>query len=337
MSDISILGAGSYGTALATAFAREGRSVRIWARNPELVREINTERRNKKYLGDREISPLIRASSDAEATIKGARIVIYACPSAALQETADLIKKSVKKWGEKSILVNTAKGIDGNELKTHSQMLAKLFGFVFVRKRYAMLSGPSFASEIADGVPTCVTLASYSKKAGRIAQLLMGTTLFRPYLTTDVIGCELGGATKNVIAIAAGMVDGMRLGHNATAAIINLGFAELIRLGQSYGGKPETYLGLSGMGDLMLTCYGELSRNRRFGSLLGQGKSVDEAIGSVGSTIEGIETARSIYLLAQKKRVSLPICQEIFYVLNKSKTPQEAVSDLLKNPLKFEW
>ncbi len=339
---IGIIGAGAYGTALAKAFSSHGRDVEIWARSKQIVEEINTHHTNKRYTGGSSLPSTLLATQNLEELCKNSGVIVYACPSSQIFTILTEISKHIGHQTNAArhdppLLINTAKGIDVESLRFHHQLAEEIFSDAFVQEKFLCLSGPSFAAEIVKEQPTCVTLAGFNESSLSRAQRLLASPLFRIYTTTDLIGCQLGGAFKNVIAIATGITAGMGLGHNTQAAFINLGLSEMARLGIALGARTETFLGLSGMGDLILTCTSELSRNRSFGLYLGQGKSIDEAKELAGSTVEGIAASKAVHELIKKTNIRAPICKQIFAVLHNSKSPHKALHDLLSQPQGYEW
>jgi glycerol-3-phosphate dehydrogenase (NAD(P)+) len=328
---IGILGGGAFGTALASSFARNGRSVRMWVRDPETVREINELRQNKKYAGEVRLPDGLQATENFQEVVRDSFVLIYALPSPAIREILLQVKQVAN--GKLPLFVNTAKGLDPEGVRFHHELASEVFGADFVSSRYFCLSGPSFASEMLKLHPTSVTLAGLHEENLRELQILLGSPTFRIYTNRDLVGCQLGGAMKNVVAIAAGLMDGLGYGHNTQAALINRGLGEIRRLGMAMGAKSETFLGLAVLGDLILTCTGDLSRNHNFGVFLGKGYSVDEAKGLVGSTIEGIFGAQAVRKLALKSGVDTPICAEVFHILFDGKPPRQSLEDLLNRPL----
>lgn len=337
--EIGVLGGGAFGTALSDAFAQNGHGVRMWARDPNTVLEINRHHINTRYTGQRSLAPSIVATTNL-ADLMGSKValLVYACPSKAFRSiTSELASSGPRGFWDRAFYVNAAKGIENQSLELHHEIAQDVFGKSFVLDHYMALSGPSFATEILDRHPTCLTLAGMNPKSLEKTQALLASPRFRLFTNTDLIGCQLGGAVKNVIAIATGMVAGLGLGFNTQAALINLGLAEIARLGRALGARVETFLGLSGMGDLILTCTSELSRNRSFGLLLGQGLSTSVALSTVGSTVEGFEAATAVYKLAKKTKTRAPICTEIYRVLHENKSANKALERLLAMPQSDEW
>jgi glycerol-3-phosphate dehydrogenase (NAD(P)+) len=296
--------------------AREN-EVLLWARDPEVVESINREHRNPRYLSEAALPTALRATRDLAETLAAAELVICAVPSHSVRE----VMSQAAPWlvGD-PIVVSTVKGI---ELDTGMTM-------------HQVLEGPSFAAEIAQRLPTVVTLACREEAYAISVQSTLSCPWFRCYSSTDVIGVEMGGALKNVIAIAIGIGDGQRMGHNSRAALMTRGLAEITRLGTRAGAKPSTFLGLSGMGDLLLTCTGDLSRNRRLGLALGEGRSLDKTLHAMDGVVEGVETTRAACQLAERLGVELPISNMVRQVIDGERTPREAGEALMTRQLRSE-
>jgi glycerol-3-phosphate dehydrogenase (NAD(P)+) len=327
-TSVAVVGGGSWGTAVANLFADAGCKTTLWARDTDLVFQINTSHRNEKYLKGIALSPKLMASGDLKETIENAEIVVNSIPTqhirSVFQPVASLLAGK--------IVVNTSKGIEQN---THARV-SEIFKSLSPKAKYVILSGPSFALEVVKRLPTAVTVASEDESATLI-QKLLSLPYFRAYTSKDVVGVELAGALKNVVAISSGIVAGIGLGHNAQAALINRGMAEILRFGLKLGAQELTFLGLAGMGDLILTCTGPLSRNLRLGLFLGQGKSLKEAIQQLGGVAEGYYTAKSALELSKLKKVEMPITQEVYNLLYMGSTPQQALHALMSRDLKEEW
>jgi glycerol-3-phosphate dehydrogenase (NAD(P)+) len=326
---IAVVGAGSWGTALAQVFADVGAQTTIWGRDSSVVKGIQSHHRNPKYLKDISLSPSLQASDDLESVVKGAEIVICSIPTQQIR----LVFSSLSKLLSGKLIVKTSKGI---EVETHATV-SEIFREIAPGARYAILSGPSFAEEVAKRLPTAVTVAAQIGADAEKIQKMLVTPYFRVYRSKDVAGVELAGALKNVVAIASGVVSGLNLGYNAQAAIINRGIAEIMRMGKRRGADPMTFLGLAGMGDLILTCTGPLSRNRRLGTLLAQGKSFEGARQELGGVAEGAYTARSAAELARQLGVDMPITDQVNKILYQGGTPQKALTELMSRDLKDEW
>jgi len=321
---IAVLGAGSFGIALSRLLAEKGFSVRLWGRNPEEMEHLARERRHRRYLPDVVLPPAVAVTSDLFAALSGADIVLFAVPSQALREVLTAARAFVP--GD-ALLVNVAKGLEvGSNLRL-SQVIEEVIPGA--ARRLAVLSGPSHAEEVAVGKPTSVVAAAYVEDVARRTQELFLTPALRVYTNADVVGVELGGALKNIIAIAAGMSDGLGYGHNARAALVTRGLVEMTRLGQRLGAHPLTFSGLSGLGDLIVTTSSPLSRNWRAGYLLGQGLSLGEVRRTIGQAIEGISTARAARELALRLGVSMPITEALYAVLFEGLDPRTAADQLM--------
>jgi len=325
---VTIVGAGSWGTALGNVFADAGSPVVVWGRDATVVAAIDRKHENLKYLPGLPLNPALRATTDLEAALAEAAIVVCSIPT---QQIRGLFGPHARLLHGK-VVVNTSKGI---EIGTHAGVSA-IFRELVPSAAYLVLSGPSFAHEVARRLPTAVTLASEGKALASEIQALLFTQYFRAYTSPDVAGVELAGALKNVIAIASGMVTGLQLGYNAQAALINRGIAEVVRMARHRGADPLTFLGLSGVGDLILTCTGPLSRNRRLGVLLGEGKRLDDALATLGGVAEGLYTARSAWELSRALQVDTPIVEQIYGILYGDNTPRAAVATLMSRDLREE-
>lgn len=331
--EIGVLGAGSWGTALAMVLADKGYPVTLWAYEPEVEEEISAFRENRTYLPGILLPENLWATGDMGAAVRGKAMVLFVVPSHVMRETA---RKVAADLAEDTLLVTASKGIENVTHKTMTGILQEEILHV-PEERMAVLSGPSFAREVGEKRPTVVTVAAKRLAVARQVQEVFASPVFRVYTTEDVMGVEVGGAMKNVIAIAAGVVDGMGLGLNTRAALITRGLAEIRRLGVALGANPHTFSGLSGVGDLMLTCTGSLSRNHTVGQLLGEGKSLDTILQEMRMVAEGVKSARSVFNLAAKLGVELPICNEVYRVLYEKSSPQEAVDRLMNRTLKPEF
>jgi len=325
---VTAVGSGSWGTALANVFADAGADVTLWGRDPEVVKKIQTAHENPKYLPGFRLSPRISATTDLGAALDSAEIVVCSVPT---QKIRMVLANQAERL-EGKIVLNSSKGL---EIGTHMRV-SEVLQSICPSARYVVLSGPSFAQEVVERQPTAVTLASTDKALVAQIQKQIATPYFRTYTTTDVLGVELAGSLKNVVALATGIVNGAKLGHNAQAAIITRGLAEITRAGKKLGADPMTFLGLAGMGDLVLTCTGPLSRNLRAGILIGEGKPLEEIIQRVGGVVEGIYTAQSASELAAAKKIELPILGEIHAILYEGKTAASAITSLMGRDLKEE-
>lgn len=329
MKKVSVIGMGSWGTALANVFADAGCEVVLWGRDTGQVESINKSHENTKYLKGIPLSVKLRASTDLGEVLGFSEIIICSIPT---QQIRTVFGPHTGILATKHI-VNTSKGI---EVGTHLRV-SEIFEELAPKATYTILSGPSFALEVVKRLPTLVTVASKDINDAAEIQKLLKTPYFRAYTSRDVAGVEFAGALKNVIAIASGMVTGLSLGYNAQAAIINRGIAEIIRMGKVKNADPMTFLGLAGTGDLILTCTGPLSRNRKLGALLGEGKKLAEIQQALGGVAEGVYTANSAFELAGKYQIEMPITEQVYKILYKGSTPKQALNELMSRELKEEW
>jgi glycerol-3-phosphate dehydrogenase (NAD(P)+) len=327
---IAILGAGSWGTALAVHLSRNGTRVKLWGRDATAIETLARERHNSEFLPDVAFPDLLEPTPDVERAVSSATEVLVAVPSIGFRATLEAIARYLPKG---ATVCWATKGMEqGSNMLLHEVVADVLGGDVPT----AVISGPTFAAEVARGLPTAVTVASpQAATASHIAQLFHSHT-FRAYTSDDVIGVEVGGASKNVLAIAAGIADGLGFGANARAALITRGLVEMMRFGVTIGGKRETLMGLSGLGDLILTCTDNQSRNRRFGLAVGQGLSVEQALQSINQVVEGVQTAREVYELAKSHAVAMPIVEQVYAVIYQNVAPREAVQTLLDRAQKAE-
>ena len=326
----AVLGAGSWGTALAVHLARIGHDVALWARDETLVEELRHTRVNGRYLPATRLPDAVRPTSDIEAAVSGAGLVVVAVPSHGFRTA---VQQAVPWLAPNAILISTAKGLESGTLARMSQVLGEETGHALP---IVVLSGPSFAVEVARGLPTAILAASTDQKAATAVQDRFRGPAFRLYASDDVTGVEIGGALKNVIAIAAGVVDGTGLGHNAMAALITRGLAEISRLACAAGGRKDTLAGLSGLGDLVLTCTGELSRNRHVGIELGRGRPLQEILAGMHMVAEGVRTTGAALSLGARHGIELPITAQMAAVLEGRRTPREALESLMVRPQKQE-
>jgi glycerol-3-phosphate dehydrogenase (NAD(P)+) len=330
---VSVVGAGSWGTALANLLARKGAPVRLWALEPEVVDGVNRRHENPLFLAGVELSPQLTATSDIAEAVAGAAMVVSVSPA---QHVRNVMTLAGRAMAPGTLIVSASKGIEKGTLATMAQVLHESLP-AGLHARTAYLSGPSFAAEVARELATAVTVASKSPDAAAEAQARFQTAYFRVYTSGDVMGVELGGALKNVIAIAAGMGVGLGLGHNATAALITRGLAEMARLGEALGADPRTFSGLAGMGDLILTCTGELSRNRHVGMELGRGRSLSDILAGMKSVAEGVDTTVAARALARREGIEMPIVEAVHSVLFEGVTAQEALEMLMQRQPKPEF
>lgn len=332
MERIAVLGAGSWGTTLAGLLAEKGLEVTLWARTPELARSISKTRENSPYLPGLKLSEKLKATSSLEEALKGSSMVVSAIPSHGIRK---VFEKASAYMSGSSIVVSATKGIEEGTLHTASWILKERLPETRYEK-IVVLSGPSFAREVSQKLPAAVCAASTSSFSASRVQQVFSTGHFRVYTNTDVVGVELGGALKNVIAIAAGISDGLGLGNNARAALITRGLAEITRLGVRMGARSQTFAGLSGMGDLVLTCTGALSRNYTVGFEIGRGRTLEDVVGSMRMVAEGVKTSGAVKSLAFMQSVEMPIAEEVWKVLHAGKSAKEAVLELMTRELKGE-
>lgn len=331
--DIAVIGAGSWGTALAKVLSDKGHRVWLWGHNPVHITAIQTKRENNRYLPGFPLAQSLRATSDLEEAVSGKQTLIMAVPS---HVTRDIFKQITPFLQPGSTIVSATKGIENKTLMTMTQLLDEELRHAGISAHTAVLSGPSFAKEVAQRIPTAVTVAAHSVKVAEFIQNLFFTDRFRVYTSTDLIGLELGGALKNPIAIAAGICDGAGLGTNTRAALITRGLTEITRLGVKMGASPLTFAGLGGLGDLVLTCTGDLSRNRTVGVKLGQGMSLDAILAEMKMVAEGVKTTKSSWDLARRENVEMPILEQMYKVLYEDKPCSEAIEALLNRDQKGE-
>lgn len=332
MRRIAVIGAGSWGTALAVVAARAGHEVQLWSRNPAVVESINRDRVNPRYLTDVRVPDSVRATGDIAEAVNGADLVILAAPSHA---TRDLLESIATRLQPEMIVVSATKGIEIETGKRISQVVAEAVPEA-TRPRFVCLSGPSFAKEVVENHPTAVVAASEDRDAARIVQAELSFENLRIYTNDDTVGTELGGSVKNVMAIAAGMVAGLGFGSNSVAAVITRGLAEITRLALREGAKAETLVGLAGLGDLVLTCTGSLSRNRFVGQELGKGRSLAEITAGMNEVAEGVKTTQAVKRLADRVGVGMPITSEVHAVLYEGKPVRAAATELMTRPLRDE-
>jgi glycerol-3-phosphate dehydrogenase (NAD(P)+) len=331
---IAVVGAGSWGTALANLLAKKGFATCLWSYEAEVAAAIEAEHVNPVYLAEVPLDARLRSTAVIEEAVSGAQVVVSASPS---QVVRTVMARAAPHLDDSTLIVSASKGIELGSLKLMDEVLCEVLP-QSLRERLAFLSGPSFALEVGQEKPTAVTMAAARPDVAVAAQQLFQTHYFRVYTHDDVTGVELGGALKNVVAIAAGVVDGLELGYNTRAALITRGLAEISRLGRALGAKAETFAGLAGMGDLILTCTGALSRNRSVGFELGRGRSLPEILGGMVMIAEGVKTAESARELAQKLGVEMPIVETVHSMLQGNVTAREAVEILmLREPKPEHW
>lgn len=330
MKRIAIVGAGSWGTALAVMAARAGHQVCLWSRNEAVIDSINQQRTNSRYLVSTPIPSNVTATGDLPEVLKAASMVLLAAPSHAARELLALMSPLLD---QSAVIVGVAKGIEIETGKRISEIVREVVGD---QHPYVCLSGPSFASEVVDGHPTAIVAASKDGAAARMVQNDLSFENLRIYTNADVVGTELGGSVKNVMAIAAGMAAGLGFGSNSVAALITRGLAEITRLARREGAQVETLMGLAGLGDLVLTCTGSLSRNRFVGEELGKGRPLEEIVAGMVEVAEGINTARAVKKLADRAGLEMPITNEVNAVLYDGKPARDAVAELMSRPLREE-
>lgn len=326
---IAVIGGGSWGTALAILLSKKGCEVDLWVRSDKQCEEMRTSRENLKYLPGVIIPNNVNLTSDFEKAIYDKDILVMSVPSHAVRETLANGQKCIR---QNQIIVNVAKGIENESLMRISEIVNE----ILPENKYAILSGPSHAEEVARDMPTTVVVASKEREVAQYIQDVFMAPKFRVYTNPDVIGVELGGSLKNVIALGAGISDGLGYGDNTKAALMTRGIIEMARIGEKMGANYETFAGLAGIGDLIVTCTSMHSRNRRAGILIGEGKSLEEAVESVGMVVEGIKTTKSAYELSLRYKATMPITKEIYEVLYEGKDVRNSVVNLMLRDKKHE-
>jgi glycerol-3-phosphate dehydrogenase (NAD(P)+) len=322
---VSVLVAGSWGTALASVLAENGKEVLLWSRNEEQVLEINEKHTNSRFLGDVSLSPSILATNSLQDAVQDADAIIMVVPSSGMRDVASRIRPFIKK---DALVIHATKGFETGTLKRMTEVLADELPDLDP-KRFVVLSGPSHAEEVICKMPTTVVVAAQDIEAAETAQDLLITSYFRVYTNPDVIGVEVGGALKNIIGLGAGLTDGLNFGDNAKAALVTRGLAEITRLGTAMGANPLTFAGLAGIGDLIATCTSKHSRNWRAGNKIAQGIPLDDVLKEMGMVVEGVKTTKAAYDLAGRFDVRMPITGELHNVLFEGKSPQLAAMDLM--------
>lgn len=331
MSRATVIGCGSWGTALAIVLADKGIPVRMWCRRPEQAEEMNTQRENKKYLPGITLPEAISVTNDLGEALQDTDYIVLSVPSQSLRETLEKMKDLVP---ANATLINTAKGLEvGTKLRMSQVVESVLPG---TADRFVALYGPSHAEEVGRGLPAAVVSCSVNPQAAEAVQDLFMAPSFRVYTNEDLVGVEIGGAIKNIIAIATGICNGLGLGDNAQAALLTRGMAEISRLGAALGADPMTFGGLTGIGDLVVTCTSRHSRNHRCGLALGQGKSLDQILEDMGMVVEGVKTTKATVELARELGISMPIAEEMYKVLFENFPVQQAVSELMGRNKKSE-
>lgn len=328
---VTVLGAGSWGTALSIQLARRGHQVTLWGHRPDHIARIRSEGENSRYLSGIPLPDNLVPESDLSSVVADADVVVIAVPSHAFRATLNQLRATIS---EQVFIVWATKGVERGSRKLLHQVIEEELG---TERRKALISGPTFAKEVAAGLPTAVTIAADTLENAQPVAELFHSEAFRCYTSSDIPGVEVGGATKNVLAIAAGIADGLGFGANSRAALITRGLHELVRLGLTLGGESETFMGLGGLGDLVLTCTDDQSRNRRLGLAIGRGESVESATAAIGQVVEGVEAAHEIHQMAMERGVEMPITQQVAEVLHHGKDPRAAVHDLLQRSLTTEY
>lgn len=330
MKQVSVIGAGSWATAVAWLLSEKGHTVKMWAREPEIAKTINAEHRNPLYLTDVVFNEKVTASPDIKEALQGAQAVVMVTPSIGVRSTAEAMAPHLSKNTPVIIL---SKGIEEETSMLMTDILEEIFGNP---RRLAALSGPNHAEEVSKGVPSATVVASTSGTTAEFFQDLFQTSFFRVYTNTDLIGVEMCGAGKNIIAIATGICDGLGLGDNTKASVMTRGLAELSRLGLVMGANPLTFMGLAGMGDLIVTCTSKHSRNRGLGEFLGSGKTLEDYQAQTNMVAEGAVACRSFHKLSQEKGVEMPLTELVYSVLYEGGDPKDAVDALMERPPKKE-
>lgn len=333
MKKVCIIGGGSWGSAMAVHLGRLKIDTNLWIREKEIYEEIRRTGENRTFLPKIQFPPSVAFFLDLEEAIRDTEAVVVAVPSKFCRH---MYKKIAPFLTPEKIILSLTKGIEEESLKRMSEVMEEVFPADF-HSSIAVLSGPSFAREVAESHPTAVVVSSRNIDLAKKIQALVSNMYFRAYSSDDIIGVELAGACKNVIAIATGISDSFGFGSNSMAGLVTRGLAEMTRLGVNLGARQETYAGLAGIGDLVLTCTGKLSRNRYVGNKLGKGKTLEEIISGMKMIAEGIPTTLSVRQLAQREKVEMPICEQVFYVLYQGKDPKEAFRDLMSRELKDEY
>ncbi|MFC3122343.1 NAD(P)H-dependent glycerol-3-phosphate dehydrogenase [Agaribacter flavus] len=331
MSSVSVIGAGSYGTALAFCLARNGVNTLLWGRDPSLVSSMLEHRCNKHYLPDFVFPSALTPTDSIEQSLSTSEYILIVVPSHAFRDVLLQLKPYITTQHK---VIWASKGLEPKTGRLLHEVFEEILGTTVPK---AVLSGPTFAKEMAAGLPTAISLSSLDHNLSqRFSSMLHNPKGFRVYLNDDLVGVQLGGAVKNVIAIGAGLSDGLGFGANARTALITRGLAELTRLGVSLGASQESFMGMSGLGDLVLTCTDNQSRNRRFGLALGQGQSVQQAIEGIGQVVEGYRNTEEVKILSARQQVEMPICDQIYAVLYEGKSAKEAALSLLSREQKSE-
>jgi len=327
---ICVLGAGSWGTALAILLSQQNNTCHLWAHNPKHLKQLQDDRCNQRYLPDISFPDSLVVETNLEHCIKNSETILIAVPSHAFRKTLKTISSLIQ---PNHNIAWASKGLESTSHKLLSQILTEELGS---KISYAVLSGPTFAREVAKGLPTAITIASNDNELSQHLADRLHTKTFRSYTCQDVVGVQIGGAVKNVLAIAAGIADGLGFGANTRAALITRGLAEMSRLGQQLNAEPATFMGLAGLGDLVLTCTDDQSRNRRFGKALAAGSTTEQAFSDIGQVVEGALTAKVIHEFSAQLDVDMPICEQVYRIIYENLPAKQAVTDLLLRTQKAE-
>jgi glycerol-3-phosphate dehydrogenase (NAD(P)+) len=328
---IAVVGAGSWGTALASLLAAKGHDVTLWSRGSEVADLINERHENRVYLPGYSLPPTLKATTDMDAAVGSADLALMVVPSHAMRPTAE---RAAAALAERALVVSATKGIEDETSKTMADVLSDVLGGA---PRIGVLSGPSFAAEVVAGQPTVVVAAAHEEPIAERIQHVFASPNMRVYRSTDVVGVEIGGVVKNIMAICTGVSDGLGYGNNARAAIITRGLAEIMRLAEALGARPETLAGLSGIGDLVLTCTGDLSRNRQLGLRIGRGEKVEDILRGMRMVAEGVRNTRAVKRLADRCGIEMPIVEVAYRVLYEGLSPTDALGELFGRSLKAEF
>ena len=330
VAPIAVVGAGSWGTALALHIARRGVPVVLWARDAQQIEEMRVQRRNPRYLPEAKFPEMLLVEADIRTAVSGCRDLLLAVPSHAFRHTLERIAKHAR---NDSRIAWATKGIELETGKLPHQVAAQVLGDSLP---FAVLSGPTFAKEVAAGLPTALTVASTNPEFALDLARRLSDDKFRAYTSTDVVGVEVGGAVKNILAIAAGLSDGLGFGANTRVALITRGLWEMTRLGVALGARPETFMGLAGLGDLVLTCTDNLSRNRRFGLEVAAGMDIEQAQRNIGQVVEGVHAAKAVHQVARRLNVDMPISKQLYQVLWEGAKPADVVKTLMLREIRSE-
>lgn len=327
---IAVLGAGSWGTALAIQFARGGRPTRLWGRDTQQLKELAQQRRNARYLAGADFPAALAVETDLHTALRDALDVLVAVPSHALR---GVLREIAPHLGSQARVAWATKGFELSSGKLPHQVAREVLG---ANRAIAVLSGPTFAREVGSGLPTAMTVASPDAAFANALAQSVSSNNFRAYTSTDIVGVEVGGAVKNVLAVGAGLADGLGFGANTRIALITRGLVEMMRLGVALGAQRETFMGLAGLGDLVLTCTDDQSRNRRFGLLLAAGRTPEAALAEIGQAVEGYVAAKAVRAVAEREKVEMPLCEGIYQILYEQRSAKEVVRELMSRPIRAE-